>query len=298
VRRIGHAVEYRSLAEPNWVDALTGAFDLVAVAGGDGSVAQVLLAMTGATTPVTLLPLGTANNVASSLGLTADPETLVGGWSRGRHCRYDVGTVAGPGGEARFVEAVGGGLVADAIVRAEAECDGSDKLDDGLRVLAELLVEREPQPWQVEIDGSDLSTELLAVEAMLVGRAGPGVPFAPPTDHDDGLLDVVLVGEAERPAVAKYVEERRRGGRPRPPRLPVRQGRHVRIVPPPAANLRVDDEPWEHGAPVVVATGELAVEILLPAGAVPRASRLTRIARPRHARRLRARASFPSPLLR
>src|SRR5205085_2032180 len=115
------------------------------------------------------------------------------------------------------------------------------------------------------------------------------------TDHDDGLLDVVLVGEAERPAVANYVDERRRGGRPQPPRLPVRQGRCVRITPPPEANLRVDDEPWEHGAPIVAATGELAVEILLPAAAVPRASRLRRIARPRHARRLRARASFPSP---
>jgi hypothetical protein len=74
--------------------------DLVAVAGGDGTVASVARRMVGRGIPVAVLPMGTANNIARSLGLLKKSfEELVEGWRDARRVPLDVGIVCGPWGE-------------------------------------------------------------------------------------------------------------------------------------------------------------------------------------------------------
>ena len=91
---------------------------LVAVAGGDGTVADVMRVLAGSSAPMTVLPFGTANNVAASLGLAGRPvEELVAGWETGRQLRYFTGRVTGGGATSTFVEALGGGLCAAGIER-------------------------------------------------------------------------------------------------------------------------------------------------------------------------------------
>jgi hypothetical protein len=94
VERAGHAVEAQSIKEDDWAQALDAEADLVAVAGGDGTVRKVLIELAGTGRVATLLPVGTANNIAQSLGLEeVDPDRLVHGWERGRMIRCDIGTV-------------------------------------------------------------------------------------------------------------------------------------------------------------------------------------------------------------
>src|ERR1051326_989280 len=68
LRRAGHKVRYRSAKEPGWKKALGKRADLIVVAGGDGTVGRVVRRMPGHDVPVALLPSGTANNIARSLG--------------------------------------------------------------------------------------------------------------------------------------------------------------------------------------------------------------------------------------
>src|SRR5262245_33223083 len=97
LRRFGHDVRYHSSKEKGLRRVLKKDADLVAVAGGDGTVGRVTRRMVGRGTPVAVLPSGTANNIARSLGLLGRHfEDLVQGWEEARRVKLDVGVAAGP----------------------------------------------------------------------------------------------------------------------------------------------------------------------------------------------------------
>ena len=74
VANAGHEVAYHSLDGPGWQQALDESADLVAIAGGDGTVRTVLTAMAEREQAlVTVFPLGSANNIARAFGLSGSP---------------------------------------------------------------------------------------------------------------------------------------------------------------------------------------------------------------------------------
>src|SRR5688572_17841396 len=58
--------------------------DAVVAAGGDGTVARVGRALAGNALPMAILPLGTANNIATSLGISGEAAELAKGWTLAR----------------------------------------------------------------------------------------------------------------------------------------------------------------------------------------------------------------------
>jgi diacylglycerol kinase family enzyme len=134
----GHDVRYRSAKEPGWKRALQKKADLVVVAGGDGTVGKVARRLVGRGIPIALLPSGTANNIARTLGLIAQPfETLVRGWDNPRRIKLDVGIAAGPWGERYFVEGVGAGLFAMLLAQPDSDAlkQRAAAVESGLRRL-------------------------------------------------------------------------------------------------------------------------------------------------------------------
>ena len=263
----GHDVRYRSTKESSWHDALEAPADLVVAAGGDGTVVKVFKRLAGSDTPVTILPAGSANNIARSLGFAdLDLPDLVRAWPEARRSRYDVGEVCAGAERKLFVECMGAGLFGALLDRAadlEADPQGDDKVVLSLRLLARLVEEAEPLAFSVTLDGLDLSGDYLAVEAMNARELGPNVPLAPGADSSDGKLDVVLVAPGERASLAGYVAARLDGGEPEPPALNVRRGTRLRLEPAGEPNLHVDDRLWP-GARAVEATVAAAVRLLGP----------------------------------
>lgn len=266
----GHDVRYESTKKDSWKAALREPADLVVAAGGDGTVAKVFKELAGRGTPVTILPSGTANNVARSLGFADVPlADLVRAWPAARTRRYDVGEATAGGERELFVECMGAGLFGALLDRADERDEdpqGYEKLALSLRLLAQVVEEAEPLACGVTLDGLDLSGDYLAVEAMNARECGPNVPLAPEADCSDGELDVVLLPPAERDALAEYVATRRDGRSPDPPVLPVRRGRRLRLETPDDCHLHVDDDLWPDGGPAgaVEATAEMGVTVLGP----------------------------------
>jgi len=113
VEAAGHEVMWHSPAEEGWEEALEDPGDLVAVAGGDGTVRTVFRRLAGSDIPVTLLPLGSANNIATVLGIDGTAiERLVRGWEAGERRSYAIGHFKSRAWEDSFVETVGGGIFA------------------------------------------------------------------------------------------------------------------------------------------------------------------------------------------
>ena len=271
----GLQVRYAT-SKKGWKKALDKPADLVVVAGGDGTVAEVALRHAGSDVPLAILPLGTANNVARSLGLIGDAREIVSSWNNGSAGTLDIGVAAAPWGEARFIESAGAGVFAHLIDRADEEIEDSTTIlgaegDRALLLLRRIVAEAEADRWKVELDGRDLSGEYLAIEAMNTRFTGPKVPLAPDADPGDGLLDVVLIGPSDREALLDYLDGRLHDSAADLPRLPVERGRHLRLRPSRAVAFHVGDELFEPPTDAR-ATEQPTYDILLKPGALKLAS--------------------------
>jgi diacylglycerol kinase (ATP) len=234
----GHRVEVGSSKGRKLERAIRHAVErgdeLVVAAGGDGTVGRVMKALTGRGLPLAILPLGTANNIATSLGIRGTPEELAARWTRPSRVHMSVGRVRGPWGETAFVESVGLGLLAR--LMSPEVVDGIDGLEAARDEARRLARSMRGSYWRMELDGEELSAEYLLVEAMNIRCAGPNVCLAVRERAGGGQLEVMLAGERERAMVEAHVlsEDELRAA------LQPRVGRRLRFWCE-AEDLHVDD---------------------------------------------------------
>jgi diacylglycerol kinase family enzyme len=254
ITEAGHQVRHRS-TKGEWKPFLKKPTDLVVAAGGDGTVRRVALAAAENGLPFAVIPIGTANNIAKTIGLLGDAGELIESWSaspRARH-PFDLGEVVAPWGEGRFVEGVGGGLIADLIdredeVAAEAKLLGGET-DRALHLLSELVSEARMRRWQIKADGKDLSGEYFSVEVLNIRFVGPNLPLAPHAFPGDGLLDVVLLGKDDRQPLLDYLEKRMHLASGQLPELRCMRARDIEINAPTGMRWHLDDKNWPREKP-------------------------------------------------
>jgi diacylglycerol kinase family enzyme len=266
----GYDVRYQSAKDEDWKRSLRKPADMIVVAGGDGTVAKVTRRMVGRGIPVGLLPSGTANNIARTLGLLERPfEELVRGWQNGRRVKLDVGVAKGPWGERYFVEGIGVGVFASLLANPASEA--TKGVEKGLERLRRHAARCEPLEVHARLDGKDISGRYLMLEALNLRFIGPNLHLALDSQPGDGHLDVVMVTEGERERLRYYLEHWREN-RERLAVLPSLRGRRFELewtgVP-----LHIDDklkprpkdEPEEIAGVVEARLGGDTVEFLVPA---------------------------------
>jgi diacylglycerol kinase family enzyme len=246
IHAAGHEVRCRSSKDPQVATAFAEAADLVAVAGGDGTVAKVARWLRGRKTPIAPLPLGTANNIAAALGLkTADLESQIQEWEGGRTVAMDVGMVRGARGSRIFLESVGTGLIARLVVgKADGPAQApsvADRLERAVARARRMARRAPPVELNALLDGQDISGCYVLFEAMNIGWVGPNLHLAD-ADPADGALELVLVRDSERALLVDWLCAHERGAAPRDA-LPRVRGRSLRLVQTDFA-LHVDDEVW------------------------------------------------------
>jgi diacylglycerol kinase (ATP) len=210
LQRSGHEVAWLEKNGDASLDAaLAQPLDAVVVVGGDGSVGAVGRKLAGRPVPIGILPAGTANNIASSLGAT--PDNLIDLLASGRTTAFDVGWVEGLGKRRRFLEGVGLGAFAEAAALLAARGDDrsvegrADELARDLRVLAEHVRRLEPCECALELDGREITGAFLMIEVTIGGLIGPNLRLSAGAVPSDGLLDVTLVEVAERSELLAFV---------------------------------------------------------------------------------------------
>jgi diacylglycerol kinase (ATP) len=110
---LGYAVTACSTKQGLYKKCLNEHSDLILVAGGDGAITRVIRSLPNFNVPLAILPLGTANNIARSLGLEGEADVLLDCIRKRITRKLDVGLVSGgPWKKRRFVEGVGVGLLA------------------------------------------------------------------------------------------------------------------------------------------------------------------------------------------
>ncbi|NOT44934.1 MAG: hypothetical protein HOP14_10075 [Acidobacteria bacterium] len=257
--------------------------EVVLAAGGDGTVAAAARALAGQAVPLAILPLGTANNIARSLGRGTSLDEVVASWAHAR--QVDMGVAEGPWGRRRFIESVGMGLVPAGIAAmdrwpAQHDLVAHAQVEQAVRAFRDSLPHLEARPCRLALDGVPDDGQYLLVEVMIIRSIGPNLVLAHDADPSDGLFSVVVAGEQDRDALMRYFDRRLAANEAGTDgedeeatlRLPVRTARQVTLQS--EGPLHVDDRLFDvpGGQPVslLIEPGALRV---LGAGAPPEAGK-------------------------
>ena len=179
--------ETRDVAEFAHVWASVGADRLILV-GGDGSVHAAANAP-GPTRELALIPCGSANNIARSLGIPLDPLAAAELAVCGRVHPVDLIEARSAGGSYRVVESVSVGFLAQA--RTQFHGSNSGHLVAG--ALAGIRALREFHPLAVHVRRFDAEENLKLAQLFVANLPlyEFGLHVAPHADATDGLLDFV-----------------------------------------------------------------------------------------------------------
>jgi diacylglycerol kinase family enzyme len=244
LERHGHEV-VRTVENAHGVGALhEPSAEMVVAAGGDGTVALAAAALAGQGIPLAILPLGTANNIAGSLGIRGSPRELVARWDAARPVPMDLGIATGPWGETWFVEGVGLGLVPGAIARMDGTAEDQPRegpaaeLHRAQRTYLEVLSGLRSRPCRYELDDEAFEEELLLLEVLNIRSVGPNLVLAPGASPHDGSFTVVTAGEGHRGELERYLDARVEGLSCRL-QLPARTARRLTLAA--LDELHIDD---------------------------------------------------------
>src|SRR6476659_8380665 len=245
LKKNGLQASYQSIKERGWEKAFKKPVDLVIAAGGDGTVHKTAWQLMGSGIPLAILRLGTANNLARTLGFTESVDEILQSLHCGKGQPFDVGVARTSSRSEYFLEAAGGGLFADyfpaAMANEEKDASPEEELNAHLSLLRQLSLDYPARHWRMRLDGKDIAGRYILWGAMNIRSAGPALHLAPTAKTDDGRLDFVAVREHERKTFFKHVDAHVAGRKQRVPLTP-RKFRELKITLPSGA-MHLDGEP-------------------------------------------------------
>jgi diacylglycerol kinase (ATP) len=212
VRDKGHHVEAHATFEAGEALAIAAAaakrgVDVVAAAGGDGTVNEVVNGLDGFDVPLGIIPLGTANDFARQVGIPADADHAMDVILQRKPRRLDTGSLNGR----RFLNVSTGGVGAEATAETPAELKESlgpiAYAITGMRKLADF----HPQHARFAGDGFEYEGEFLMFAVGLTRSTGGGTLVTPMASATDGLLDLCVIGGMSRRDFARMVLRVKRG---------------------------------------------------------------------------------------
>ena len=229
----GHA---RNLA----AKALEEGIERLIVIGGDGTLSEVADVIAGSEISLGIVPSGTGNDIARSIGITAGRvDQAFRKIINGDTIRSDVAEELISG--RRFISFAGCGFPASV-----AEKANSMKLLKGRMVffvsLYAVVKEMKAFPVSLEIDGVREETVCTSVMVHNTPFTGGGLKIAPGAEIDDGYLEVVLVGEIGTLELMANFPRLYSGNHLRHPAFRMVRGRKISIVMPGRQLVSYDGE--------------------------------------------------------
>lgn len=240
-------------------DAARAGEDIVAAAGGDGTISEVMRGLRGAQTPLGIVPLGTANVLAAELGIPPNMRTVAHILADGLPRPFHLPTANG----APFLLMAGAGF--DGAVVAAVTSGLKRRLGKGAFVLQGLrhLLRGGWPTMEIEIDGRARGTAQWAVVTN-VARYGGAYRLAPEADFGEPELIAVLFESAAPVALVRHLLAIGAGRVAHGRGVRVLRGARVRIAAEGASvPVQIDGDPAGALPLDLAATGDF-IDILLP----------------------------------
>lgn len=167
---------------------------MVVAAGGDGTIHAVAQGLINTNVPLGILPMGTGNDLARTLGIPSDPVLAAGLLFDHEPLPMDAVRFRCSGSEGYSLNIAGVGF--DATV--------AQRINDGFRFLRgttaylaavlQCLTTYRPVQLSITFDGETFESDAMLCAVANARFYGGGMQIAPNAKVDDGLIDVVVVG--------------------------------------------------------------------------------------------------------
>jgi diacylglycerol kinase (ATP) len=205
--------------------ALSHGADVIFVWGGDGTVQRCIDALAGTAAVLAILPAGTANLLASNLGVPADLTAAVQVGLHGDRRKLDTGSVNGEHFAVMAGAGFDGRMIGEAGRAMKARVGRAAYVYAGARNLSARRVKA-----VIDADGSRFFKG--RVSCVLVGNVGKlfgGIEVFPGAQPDDGLLEVGVVTAKNPVEWARALARIGLGSAATSPFVEVTRGKKVRI---------------------------------------------------------------------
>jgi diacylglycerol kinase (ATP) len=235
LRAAGHTVtDLSGLTAPgareHGVAAIASGLDVLAVAGGDGTVNLGVNLCAGTGTHLGIVAAGTGNDIARALRLpvhdaVAAVDIIAGGTVRA----IDAGRHTDPQGCSHwFAGVLGAGFDSVVNERANRWRWPRGRMRYNLAIARELPVFR-AIPYVIEVDGVRHSTRAMLVAVGNGPSYGGGMQVCPGASLDDGLFDILVVHEISTVEFLKVFPKVYQGTHVGHPAVQILRGRQVRL---------------------------------------------------------------------
>jgi YegS/Rv2252/BmrU family lipid kinase len=218
---------------------------LLVVVGVDGTVNEVVNAVAGTDAEVAVLSSGTGQDLSRSQGIPSSLEDAVRVALEGDTRVIDVGRVELEGAESRYFANVGSAGMSGAVAR---RANAMSKRLGGKATFFYALT-REFLAWQnthVTVELADGVRREGAMHDVIVANGrwhGGGMKLAPEARQDDGLFDVVLIGDVNKLDFLTTAPKLYSGRYLAHPKVELLRSSTVSIAASEALPLEVDGEP-------------------------------------------------------
>jgi diacylglycerol kinase (ATP) len=203
----------------------------VAAVGGDGTAAEVAAGLAGTAVPMAVVPTGAGCDIARGLGLSGDPRLALESLLDGELAVADLD--AGRMDGTLFLTVAGVGFDAEVAAEdARTRRPGVTGTWPYLLAIFKVLARYRPTPLLLRLDGQEIGGRFLLVAVCNTQHYAGGMWIAPTADPQDGLLDVVAVGDLTVPETLRLLPKVYSGRHRGHPKIAFYRARTIEIESP------------------------------------------------------------------
>ena len=234
--------------------------EVAAAMGGDGLLGALAGELRHTDGVLAVLPGGRGNDFARKLGLGSDPVAACDVLALGRVQQLDVADINGRA----YLGIASSGLDSDAGDLANSTRFRA-KLGQLVYVYATLRALRawRPAHWQVVVDGEPHAFTGYSVAVCNSGVFGGGMALAPDARLDDGMLDVVTIGDIPKHKYLGSLPKVFTGAHIREPGVELMRGKEIAFHADRPFNVQADGDPVAD-LPATVRVQPGALRVLVP----------------------------------
>ncbi|NLL66303.1 MAG: hypothetical protein GX236_01205 [Clostridiaceae bacterium] len=248
-------------------DAIEQGIRMLVVCGGDGTVSAVARAMLGTNTVLGIIPTGTQNNVALSLGIPSDIRSSIALLRTGKNVKIDIGMVTCGDNTMPFLEVCSVGLFS-ALFQSGDDIQHGDITRIGEFLTT--LTTSNPSKISLLLDNKheiqDVGHAVLVSNMPYIGRQfRVGVDGA----YNDGFLDVMFCADVPKlDLMVGYMLKKLKNPTTEISRIKQYKVRNLVIETHPPMPVMIDGSACKEGTvrigirrrALAVMTGEIAVD--------------------------------------
>ena len=231
-----HVSAYAGHAKALAREAVEQRYDVVAVAGGDGTINEVGTELIGTDVALAVIPFGSGNGLSRCLHIPLNPVKALELINRMAVCRIDTVTVNG----VPFISIAGTGY--DAQVADDYARDARHGFNTYLHYIVKNYFTLGEKEYTLQLSDRSFTTKAFFISFANSNQMGYDVPISPNASLWDGKVDICIVRKPnalELPIVGSFFLSSHMD---KAPKVDILQVPEATIIRPEAAVLNIDGE--------------------------------------------------------